>query len=45
MKAIRRAFLALGLAGIAATALRLRGSGKVTPQAGGWRELSGTDLR
>jgi hypothetical protein len=42
--AIRRALVALGLAGIVAAALRLRGSGGTPPQSGGWRELSGPDL-
>jgi hypothetical protein len=45
VKALRRALLALGLAGLVAGALRLRGSGGVPPQHGGWRELSGPDLR
>ena len=43
--AIRRAVLALGVAGIIAAAIRLRGSGGVPPQSGGWRELSGPELR
>ena len=42
---IRRAALALSLAGIATAAIRLRGSGEVPPQGGGWRELSGPDFR
>jgi hypothetical protein len=37
--------LALGVAGLVAAALRLRGSGGVPPQGGGWRELSGPDFR
>src|SRR5436305_1802595 len=41
MKAFRRALLALGLAGVIAAILRLRGSGGTPPQHGGWRELSG----
>jgi len=45
MKAFRRALLALGLAGVIAAILRLRGSGGTPPQHGGWRELSGPDLR
>jgi hypothetical protein len=36
---------ALGIAGLVAAVLRLRGSGGVPPQQGGWRELSGPDLR
>jgi hypothetical protein len=43
--AIRRGVLALGVAGIVAAAIRLRGSGGVPPQSGGWRELSGPELR
>jgi hypothetical protein len=42
---LRRALVALGLAGIVAGVLRLRGSGGVPPQRGGWRELSGPELR
>ena len=30
---------------VVAGAIRLRGSGGVPPQGGGWRELTGTDLR
>ena len=45
MKTIRRAALALTLAGIATAAIKLRGGGEVPPQGGGWRELSGADLR
>ena len=45
MRLLRRALLALGLAGLIAAALRLRGKGGVPPQGGGWRELSGPDLR
>jgi hypothetical protein len=45
MTLVRRALVALGAAGIIAAALRLRGSGGVPPQGGGWRELSGPDLR
>lgn len=42
---IRRALLAIG-AGIAvAAAIRVRGTGGVPPQKGGWRELQGEDLR
>ncbi len=36
---------ALGLAGFIAAVLRVRGTGGVPPQDGGWRELSGPDLR
>ncbi|HEX9992116.1 MAG TPA: hypothetical protein VGB14_04225 [Acidimicrobiales bacterium] len=45
MKALRRAVTALVAAGAIAAAIRLRGSGGVPPQEGGWRELSGPDLR
>lgn len=45
MRFLRRAIVALGLAGLIAGALRLRGTGGVPPQGGGWRELSGPDLR
>lgn len=45
MAMLRRALIALGLAGVVAAALRLRGSGGSPPQQGGWRELTGEDLR
>ena len=45
MKIVRRALLALGVAAVVAGVLRVRGSGGVPPQGGGWRELSGPDLR
>jgi hypothetical protein len=45
MIAIRRALVALGVAGCVAAILRLRGTGGTPPQSGGWRELSGPDLR
>ncbi len=45
MKMLRRALVALGLAGLVAGVLRLRGSGGIPPQQGGWRELSGPGLR
>jgi hypothetical protein len=44
MSLLRRALVALGLAGVIAVVLRLRGSGGTPPQQGGWRELSGPDL-
>lgn len=44
MALFRRALLAVGLAGLVAAVLRLRGSGGSPPQNGGWRELSGPDL-
>ncbi len=39
MKALRRAFVALSLAGAVAAVLRVRGKGGIPPQEGGWREL------
>lgn len=45
MKALRRALVALGLAGIIAAVLRLRGAGGTPPSDGGWRELTGPELR
>jgi hypothetical protein len=45
MKLFRRLLLALGLAGLVAALLRLRGSGGTPPAEGNWRELSGPDLR
>ena len=41
---LRRALVAIG-AGIAvAAAIRVRGSGGIPPQKGGWRELEGDKL-
>ena len=45
MTMIRRALVALGIAGGVAAVLRLRGSGGTPPQRGGWRELSPDELR
>ncbi len=45
VKVLRRAIAALGAAAVLAAAIRLRGTGGVPPQTGGWRELSGPDLR
>ncbi|MGH9244394.1 MAG: hypothetical protein ACRD29_08785 [Acidimicrobiales bacterium] len=45
MRQLRRTLLAVGLAGVLVAVLRLRGKGGVPPQGGGWRELSGPDLR
>jgi hypothetical protein len=45
MALLRRALVALGIAGLVAAALRVRGRGGAPPQGGGWRELSGPDLR
>ncbi|MDH4167992.1 MAG: hypothetical protein OEW42_00235 [Acidimicrobiia bacterium] len=44
IQAIRRAALALGAGAAIAAFLRLRGSGGIPPQSGGWRELSGPDM-
>jgi hypothetical protein len=40
MKFIRRAMLALSVAGAIAAALRLKGKGGVPPQQGGWRDIA-----
>lgn len=45
MKALRRAIVALFTAGFIAAVLRVRGRGGTPPQTGGWRQLSGPDLR
>lgn len=45
MRLVRRAFVALGVAALIAAILRVRGTGGVPPREGGWRELSGPDLR
>ncbi len=45
MRAFRRALLALGGTALIAAIVRLRGTGGTPPQRGGWRELSGPDLR
>jgi hypothetical protein len=44
MSMLRKALIAVGLAGLVATVLRLRGTGGIPPQDGGWRELSGPEL-
>jgi hypothetical protein len=44
MKMLRRALLAVGLAGVIAAVLRLRGGAGMPSQDGGWRELSGPEL-
>ena len=41
---LRRAVVALSLAGMIAGVLRVRGSGGVPPQGGGWRELRPDEL-
>lgn len=45
MAVLRRALVAIGIAGFIAAVLRLRGTGGTPPQDGGWRELSGPDLQ
>jgi hypothetical protein len=45
VRVFRRAMVALGATAVLAAVLRLRGSGGTPPQRGGWRELSGPDLR
>jgi hypothetical protein len=42
---IRRVVMALAAAALIATFVRVRGSGGVPPQTGGWRELTGPDFR
>lgn len=44
MKALRNAAVALGLAAMIAGVVRLRGTGGVPPQRGGWRELPVDEL-
>jgi hypothetical protein len=44
MKAIRRAAIALGVTAIITGVVRLRGTGGVPPQRGGWRELPVDEL-
>lgn len=44
MKMLRRAIIALGLAGMIAAVLRLRGTGGAPPSGGGWRELGPDEL-
>ena len=45
VKTLRRSLLALCGAGLVAGVLRLRDTGKPKADGGGWRELSGPDLR
>ncbi len=45
MALLRRALVALGAAGIIAAVLRVRGCGGTPPRDGGWRELTGPELR
>lgn len=45
MSRLRRTMLALGVTGVVSLVLRLRGTGGVPPQGGGWRELTDAELR
>jgi len=45
MQRIRQVLVAVGVAGLIAAALRLRGKGGTPPADGGWRLLEGPDLR
>ena len=40
----RRALTAVGVAAAVTAILRVRGSGGVPPQSGGWHELTSSDL-
>ena len=42
---VRRTVVALVVGIAVAAGIRVRGSGGVPPQTGGWRELRGDDLR
>jgi len=42
---VRRTVVAVTVGIAVAAAIRVRGSGGVPPQTGGWRELRGDDLR
>ena len=45
VRAFRRAFMAITAAGVVAAIVRFWGSESPPSQDGGWRELSGPDLR
>ena len=45
MRGLRRATAAVALASLVGAVLRLRGTGGTPPQNGGWRELTGDELR
>ena len=45
IRLLRGAVAALGIAAGVAGALRLRGTGGVPPRSGGWRELTGDELK
>lgn len=40
MKFIRRALLSLGVAGIAAAILRVKGNSEMSTRRGGWRQVN-----
>lgn len=42
---VRRVAAALSMTGMVAAFFRLRGTGGVPPQTGGWREVDEVDLR
>ncbi|MFM7272093.1 MAG: hypothetical protein ACKO2C_10755 [Actinomycetes bacterium] len=44
-RAFRRSLLVVAIAGLAGALVRLRGQGGVPPTSGGWRQLSGPELR
>jgi hypothetical protein len=44
MHTLRRAFIALGVTAVAATIVRLRGTGGTPPRRGGWREIPASEL-
>jgi hypothetical protein len=45
MRGLRRAVVAVVLGGLVGLVLRLLGAEQTPPRRGGWRELSGPDLR
>ena len=45
MRGLRRAVVAVLLGGLVGMILRLLGADVTAPRGGGWRELSGPDLR
>ncbi len=45
MRGLRRALVAVLLGALVGAVMRLLGTDSVPPRHGGWRELSGPDLR
>ena len=45
MQGLRRAVMAVLLGGLVGLVLRMMGADSTPPDRGGWRELSGPDLR